>query len=477
MKQAAPPTPMTWRQFAARLLPFADAATRELPLRRLLRLALFQISVGMAAVLLTGTLNRVMIVEMGIPTWLVAAMVSLPLVFAPLRALIGHKSDQHRSVLGWRRGPYIWFGSMLQFGGFAIMPFALLILSGDTHGPIYVGHIAAALAFLLVGVGMHTTQTAGLALAADLAPDHARPRVVALLYVMLLVGMLISATILGWLLSDFSALRLIQVIQGAAVATMALNLIALWKQEVRNAALTSPARTRPSFRDEWDAFAARPGAQRLLAAVGLGAAGFSMQDVLLEPYGAQVLGLSVGATTGLTALWAAGMLAGFALAARGLGRGGEPHRHAGVGAVAGVASFSVVVLAGAIGSPLLFCAGVIGVGFGGGLFAVGTLNAAMNLAREDQAGLALGAWGAVQATAAGAAIAIGGGMRDIFGDLAAANVFGAALNAPAAGYVFVYHIEIALIFAAIVAIGPLARLRGGANVQRTAKFGLADFPS
>ncbi len=152
------------------ILPFADAATVELPMGRLLRLALFQVTVGMAAVLLIGTLNRVMIVELGVPAWVVAVMLSLPLVFAPLRAIVGFRSDTHRSVLGWRRVPYIWFGTLLQFGGLAIMPFALLILSGDTTGPLWVGDVAAALAFLLVGAGLHTTQTVGLALATDLAP-------------------------------------------------------------------------------------------------------------------------------------------------------------------------------------------------------------------------------------------------------------------------------------------------------------------
>ena len=123
-----------WNRLGSRFLPFADAATDDLPLGRLLRLSLFQISVGMAAVLLTGTLNRVMIVELKMSSTLVALMVSIPLLFAPLRALIGHKSDTHRSVLGWKRVPYIWFGTLLQFGGFAIMPFALLIMSGDTTG-------------------------------------------------------------------------------------------------------------------------------------------------------------------------------------------------------------------------------------------------------------------------------------------------------------------------------------------------------
>ena len=72
---------------APRYLPFADIATEEVPLSRLLRLSLFQITVGMALVLLVGTLNRVMIVELAVPASLVAVVLSLPLLFAPFRTL------------------------------------------------------------------------------------------------------------------------------------------------------------------------------------------------------------------------------------------------------------------------------------------------------------------------------------------------------------------------------------------------------
>ncbi len=190
-----------WVNISPRFLPFADAATEELPLGRLLRLSLFQVSVALAFVLLNGTLNRVMIVELGVPTFVVAIAVSLPLLFAPFRALVGFKSDNHKSALGWKRAPFIWFGSMLQFGGLAIMPFALILLSGDSNGPAWIGYAGAALAFLLVGAGLHTTQTAGLALATDIAPAASRPRVVAFLYVMLLIGMVATSIVFGWLLS------------------------------------------------------------------------------------------------------------------------------------------------------------------------------------------------------------------------------------------------------------------------------------
>ena len=93
-------------------LPFADVASDAVPLRQLMRLSLFQVTVGMALVLLAGTLNRVMIVELSVPASLVAGMLALPLLFAPLRALIGFKSDTHVSALGLRRAPYIWKGTL-----------------------------------------------------------------------------------------------------------------------------------------------------------------------------------------------------------------------------------------------------------------------------------------------------------------------------------------------------------------------------
>ncbi len=294
-----------WTRLGPRFLPFADAATPDLPLSRLLRLSLFQASVGMALVLLVGTLNRVMIVELGVPAALVAVMVALPVLYAPLRALIGYRSDTHRSALGWRRVPFLWMGTMLQFGGLAVMPFALLVLSGGGQAaqwPAWVGWLGAGLAFLLVGAGLHTVQTAGLALATDLAPPDSRPRVVGLMYVMLLAGTVVSALVFGAFLRDFSPARLVQVIQAAAVLTLLLNTIALWKlwkQETRRPAHRFPPAEAPGFAQAWRSFAQGEGAQRRLLAIGLGSFAFGMQDVLIEPYGGQVLGMGVGATTWL----------------------------------------------------------------------------------------------------------------------------------------------------------------------------------
>ena len=436
-------------------LPFADVATADVPLSRLLRLSLFQVTVGMALVLLVGTLNRVMIVELNVPATLVAGMLALPLLFAPLRMLIGFKSDTHRSALGWRRVPYIWKGTLYQFGGFAIMPFALLVLSGygeAIDAPRWIGLSAAALSFLLVGAGVHMVQTVGLALATDLVKDADHPKVVGLMYVMLLVGMVVAALIYGALLSNYTPGRLIQVIQGTAVLSVAPNLIALWKQEARDrdrAAQMATARPE-SFAAAWRALAARPGAIRLLVLIGLGTFGFGMADVLLEPYGGQVLGFSVAETTRLTAVLATGTLIGFGYASRALTQGRAPLRLAMIGAAIGVPGFGAIILSSSLVGPALFVLGTLACGLGAGLFGHATLTETIRNAPKGRIGLSLGAWGAVQATCAGIGIALAGVVRDV---LVTSSAF-AGLR-PETPYTLVFTIEALFLVATICVALPL----------------------
>ena len=462
--------------FGHRWLPFADAASEDLSLGRLLRLSMFQISTGMAIVLLTGTLNRVMVVELGQAASWVSLMLAIPLLLAPARALIGYRSDHHRSYLGWRRIPYLWSGTMMQFGGLAFMPFALILMTEPHNGPALLGPVAAMASFLLTGLGMHVAQTAGLALATDLATEETRPRVVALLYFMLLVGMISSALIFAALLDDFNYVRLIQVIQSAAVVTLVLNVVAMLKQEKRRPDLTDHRLARPTFGHAWQDFIELPRAKSLLWALGLGTMGFTMQDILLEPYGAEVLALSVSDTTLLTALYAGGMVLSLAFTARRLSRGADPIRTASMGILIGIVAFAAVILSAPLQTPGLFQIGAALIGLGNGLFAVGMLTAAMVFGGHKMAGLTLGAWGAVQAAAAGVAMFSGGAIRDLVTGWADAGLLGVALQSPASGYGAVYHIEIALLFIALAAMGRLVRRPGDAGADGK-RLELADFPS
>ena len=272
-----------WNRLGTRFLPFADAATDELPL-----------GAHPAAVAVPG-LGRhgggaadghaqprddrrtPHVGEPGRGDGLVAAAV---------RAAARADRVQVRSspsLLGWKRVPYIWFGTLLQFGGLAILPFALLVMTGGRHRARVRRAARRGGGFLLVGAGMHTTQTAGLALATDLAPRAcaAAGRRAALRHA--------AGRHDGQRDRDRPAARAIsprpswsRSSRARRALTMVLNVIALWKQEARNRAAHRPHARRPARRSARSGriFIARPATMRLLVAVGLGAAAFSMQDVL-----------------------------------------------------------------------------------------------------------------------------------------------------------------------------------------------------
>jgi BCD family chlorophyll transporter-like MFS transporter len=289
--------------------------------------------------------------------------------------------------------------------------------------------------------------------------------------------MAVSSAIFGYLLIDITPLLLIRVVQGVAATTLILNVIAVWKQEPRQPHLTSHSTPTPSFKETWASFAKQGKVMRFLVALGLGTAAFSMQDIILEPYGAEVLGLSVSATTVLTSLTSLGALVAFGIAARYLNRSIDPYRLAAIGALFGILAFSCVIFSEPLMSPWLFRFGAFLIGFGGGLFSVSTLTAAMSFESCGMNGLVLGAWGAVHATASGIAIAAGGVIRDVISTLATSGFLGDGLLSGATGYSFVYHIEFYLLFITLIAIGPLVVTNKQPMMKASQKFGLDELPS
>jgi BCD family chlorophyll transporter-like MFS transporter len=201
-----------------------------------------------------------------------------------------------------------------------------------------------------------------------------------------------------------------------------------------------------------------------------------MQDIVLEPYGAQVLGLDVSLTSALTALTSTGALLAFALSARFMSRGMDACRLAALGALIGLPAFACVIFSAPLHSTWLFQTGATLIGFGGGLFSVGMLLSAMAMTDAFHAGMVLGAWGAVQATASGIAMALGGVTRDVVGHLAEQGLLGEALVSPVTGYSVVFHIEMYMLFCVLIALGPLVSRKRQAGLPQDNRFGLAELP-
>mgnify|MGYP005741717539 CR=1 FL=1 len=101
---------------------------------------------------------------------------------------------------------------------------------------------------------------------------------------MFLLGMGLAAVAFGLLLADFTKFKLIQVVQGAAVVTLLLNLVAIWRQEkLRPVEKKNMYKTEAAFIPIMRLFLNSQGGRSLLLVVFFGTLGLSMQDILLEP--------------------------------------------------------------------------------------------------------------------------------------------------------------------------------------------------
>jgi BCD family chlorophyll transporter-like MFS transporter len=307
---------------------------------------------------------------------------------------------------------------MLTYGGLACAPFALILLGGNGALPFWAAFIVCIFIFLAYGIGINIVETVYLALVSDITPPESRGKVLSFLWMMLILGTVVSAVIVSRLLIDYSHARLIQVMQGSAIWFVILTAIALWKQEQLNPDGTLKS-TLESVRVRltlWESLRALSGQRLLKALFGIifvATMAFATHDVLLEPYGGQVLGMSISSTMQLTALWGVTTIIGVLSAALFLWRKQAPVVLIGMGCTTGVLGFGLVAFAGIDASVRVFQLGVAMISIGRGLFLVGSVILVMSLTDTGHAGLLLGVWGIVQGIAQGIGTIGGGIVRDV----------------------------------------------------------------
>jgi BCD family chlorophyll transporter-like MFS transporter len=354
-----------------------------------IRLALFPMAYALSGVLIGSTLNRVMIAELGYSATLVAFFFAIPLMISPIRVWVGYRSDAF-PLLGKRREPYIILGALLI--GLGIIAIVGIITRPGGNGPLMAG---VASAFLLYGLGRNTAHTTFQALVADRYTDADRSRAATLYEVATMLGMVAGAGFIKKGLAVYEPARLTGVALGVAVAVFVLALFATIGNEEQNGNLDQAARRarETPFRTAFaQVIAADPQVRLFFVIVMLTFIGTLAQDVLLEPYGGLVLGMSVGETTGLIQYWGVGVL--LAMLASGLfllKRCGWMITMR-VGMILSAAAFVGPIGAGLLGSAGLLTVAVFVMGVGTGLAGAGMLSGTLSFTSKIRAGMLLGVW-------------------------------------------------------------------------------------
>ncbi|WP_295546404.1 BCD family MFS transporter [uncultured Pseudacidovorax sp.] len=381
----------------------------ELRWRGVMRLGLVQMALGAVVVLATSTLNRVMVVELALPALLPGCLLALHYAVQVSRPRMGHGSDGSR-----RRSPWILGGMAVLAGGGVLAAVATAWMGS---APL-AGMLLAAVAFVLIGLGVAAAGTSLLALLASRVSPQRRAGAATTVWTMMIAGFVVTAGGAGAFLDPYSPQRLVMVSLVVSALALLLAFVALWGlEDAVPAASQVPATPQPPFRAALREVWREPQARRFTFFVLVSMVAFSAQDLILEPFAGAVFGYTPGASTQLAGVQHGGTLAGMLLAAL-AGRHGFGSLRQWVigGCIASGGALVGLAAAGRIGMGWPLAANVFLLGMATGAFSIAAIGSMMRLAGEGRSGtegLRLGVWGAAQAVAFAAGGLVGTGASDL----------------------------------------------------------------
>ncbi len=397
----------------------AAQAARPFGWLAIVRLGLVQFSLGAIVVLTTSTLNRVMVVELALPALLPGLLVALHYAVQMLRPRMGYGSD----MMG-RCTPWIIGGMAVLATGGVLAATATAMLAEN----FLLGVVLSFFAFAMIGVGVSASGTSVLVLLAKRVEDHRRAAAATIVWLMMILGLAMTAGITGHLLDPYSHERLLLIAFTIALLAVCVSLVALVRLEGSpgsiNSASEDQATARVSFTEALRGVWSEPSARQFTIFVFVSMLAFSAQDLILEPFAGIVFQFTPGETTKLSGLQHAGVLCGMVLCAVACGRFGS--RWMGLqfgslrawtvgGCLASGLALIGLVAAGMIGGSYPIRANVFLLGLFNGAFSIAAIASMMRLAsagRGHREGTRVGLWGAAQAIAFGTGGLMGAAASD-----------------------------------------------------------------
>lgn len=362
----------------------------------IVRIGFVQAALGAVVVLCTATINRVMIVELALMALIPAGLIGLYHAFQMLRPKWGHGADQGRGR-GRARTPWI-------IGGMVVLALGTIGASAATawmESAFWPALALAVVSFAAVGLGLGASATNLLALLASHVAPARKTAAGSLVWILMIGGLAASGITIGQVLDPYSGARLVAVSLWVGGIAMAVTLLALWRLEPREAAAEAEARPRASFRAAAAEVLRDPEARAFTAFVFVAMFAYNTQDLILEPYGGHVFGMTPGESTALGGKLHAGALMGMLLVfLAGILRpqvGPRPFIVA--GCMGSGLALGALALGGLAGGDWPIAPNVMALGFCNGVFAVAAIGAMMGLAsggRDAREGTRMGVFGAAQ---------------------------------------------------------------------------------
>lgn len=350
---------------------------------------LVHVGTALTVVPVTSVLNRIMIADMRMSSILIAFLVTLPYWLSPIQVWIGGRTDRHVRR-GGRRTVWILLGGLMAaVGGALTAPAAFLI----PEQPIW-GMAVTVATFLVWGFGINLASVSYLALLSGAQNREQRSRSVGLMWTFMILASIFTGLFLSQQLSAYTETTVMTsfaLVAFVALLAVVIGSLGLETQAAADAGRTveTELRTAPAdlFRTLWrNAVARRFFFYLLVILICVHA-----QDVLLEPYAADVLEMDVASTSRLVSIWGAGFFLTM-LAAILLVRVWGEKRVAALGSWIAAVAFVLICATGLIRNANLFMGSVFLLGLGGGFMTQSNLAFMLHMTLPEARALYVGAW-------------------------------------------------------------------------------------
>ncbi|MEM9335209.1 MAG: BCD family MFS transporter [Pseudomonadota bacterium] len=369
----------------------------------IVRLGLVQTSLGAIVVMTTSTLNRIMVVELGLAAVIPGALVALHYFIQISRPRFGHGSDQ-----GSRRTPWIIGGMVVLALGGVLAAASTAVMAQSTMA----GLALAVVGFLMIGAGVGASGTCLLVLLAATVEPKRRAAAASITWIMMIAGFAVTAGLIGSFLDPFSFTRLVTIAAIVGIIAITVTVIALTGLETRYARPVEQVENNESptrFGDALREVMAESHTRRFALFVFISMLAYSAQDLVLEPFAGAVFGMTPGQSTQLGGTQHAGVLLGMLLVAfigyrfSGM-RNGVMRLCMLVGCLSSSVFLVLLAVSGYISADWPLHGMVLALGTANGAFAVAAIGAMMGLVsrgHQQRDGVRMGVWGAAQAIAFG----------------------------------------------------------------------------
>ena len=404
----------------------------------IVRLGLVQMCLGAVVVLMTSTLNRLMVVELSLAATLPGALVAIHYLVQISRPKWGFLSDIQGNRTKW-----IILGMIILAVGANLAALCIPLYSFNATAAT----ILSFLAYTLIGIGVGASGTSLLALLASHTIQHRRAAAATITWLMMIFGIAVTATVVGKLLDPYSVERLIKIVFGLTLVTVAITFISTLNIERGLSSINKNINKSQSFLNGLKVIWANSQTKRFSVFVFLSMTAYFMQELILEPYAGIVFSFTPGQSTSLSGMQNGGVFLGMlavGIACTGF-KFGALKNWVWAGCMGSCISLVLIALAGQSPEIVPLAPLVFGLGIFNGMFAVAAIGSMMSLASQNndrREGTRMGLWGAAQAIAAG----FGGLLGTVLVDLLQLANFS---HADAYGTVFIFEAALFALAASI----------------------------